>query len=160
MSRRKFIAYGVGVSAFLGISKWKTPIVNAVMLPAHAQTSASCSALKSPLFSVTTKQGLDFQLSNNCITSVSDSFSESADIIIEFKPTPIKGTVAAADFVMNYSGKTKFLSFLPDDQSKNQPFILPLDDYELSTGEKFSISLELNYSQSKGLEVSVLINPI
>lgn len=43
-SRRKLLAaFGVGTVATLTLpSKWKKPLVNAVVLPAHAQTSNMC----------------------------------------------------------------------------------------------------------------------
>lgn len=158
MNRRKLIIYGTGMPAALRIAKWTAPIISAVALPAHAQTS--CSATASSLFRVTNQQGFDFVVSESCATAVIGSTSSSADLIIELDTPTLMGTVRAANITMNYSQTTSRHAFLPDSQSGNVPFTIELDDYEVSTGAVISVSLELNYFEIiDTLEVTVLLIP-
>ena len=159
MNRRNLIIYSSGLPAAFRFSKWTTPIVGSIVLPAHAQTS--CAAIVSSLFSISNQQSFNFEVSNSCPTAIAGSASTSADLIIELDNPALMGTVRAADIIMNYSQTVSRQEFLSDTQSNNVPFMIELDNYENSVGALFSVSLELNYFQSTDLlEVSVSISPI
>jgi len=155
MSRRNLLKRSIVIPSLASVAVWKTPILNAVILPSHAQTS--CAAINSTLIQISDEQGFNFEISNNCITSIVSSSSDSADLFIELVATNIIGAVAAAEISMNYNQNSVPIvhNFLPDSQTNNIPFIIGLDSFSQDVG----VSLELNYfSTTATLEVRVLIS--
>jgi len=159
MNRRDLIIYSSALPTAIKLTKWTTPAISLITLPAHAQTS--CLTITSALFRISDQQSFNFEVSDNCPIDIVGSSSASADLIIELDSPALLGTIRAAIITMNYNQTASRHEFLPDAQSNNVPFMIQLDNYESSAGALFSVSLELNYFQSTDLlEVSVLLSPI
>ncbi len=155
----------VSAVATLAPSSWTKPVLNTVVLPAHAQTSSNVVSVRRSIpFIFHTSLGFNFDKRAGDVFRISTTNDDSAsDLRLVIQVSSLKEAKFAMGISSNFSdviGSKDFyseeeLSFNPNETRSNTGVVV-YDDFFAPSGQRYSVEIDLMYRPSESRIISTV----